>query len=134
MSDEAIQLNDSRVEEGNLLRVYNKQTDKFSNANKVYSVVWTQKAATEIPLMFTDSELTKFSYRAMRNSLPQNYPGDYIIGHLVHILNYVFLPINNEGKLMCLLMTQREAEAAAYRASRNPEDVPQKSFLTDLID
>jgi hypothetical protein len=34
----------------------------------------------------------------------------------------------------CLLFTETEIAKAEYRASRNPEDLTKKGFLTDLFD
>ena len=34
----------------------------------------------------------------------------------------------------CILLTDKELERAEYRASKNPEDLPDKSFFADLID
>lgn len=38
------------------------------------------------------------------------------------------------GNERCLLFTDNELKRAEYRAKRNPEDCPDKSFLTDLLD
>ena len=34
----------------------------------------------------------------------------------------------------CLLFTEKELERAEDRARKNPEDLPKKGFLTDLMD
>lgn len=34
----------------------------------------------------------------------------------------------------CLLFTEKELEKAEYRASRNPEDLTKKGFITNLFD
>lgn len=33
-----------------------------------------------------------------------------------------------------LLLTEKELQRAEYRAKRNPEDLPKKGFLTNLLD
>lgn len=38
------------------------------------------------------------------------------------------------GNERCLLFTDKEIEAAEYRAKRNQEDLTDKSFFTDLVD
>ena len=38
------------------------------------------------------------------------------------------------GNERCLLLTEYQIEAAEDRANRNPEDVPEKGLLTDLLD
>jgi len=41
---------------------------------------------------------------------------------------------NSIGLEYPLLFTQREVKVAMDRASKNPEDIPQKGFFTDLFD
>ena len=41
---------------------------------------------------------------------------------------------DTDGKEVPLMMTQDQFEVAKKRAARNPEDVPAKSLLTDLMD
>ena len=41
---------------------------------------------------------------------------------------------NPKGKEYPLLFTERELKAAFERAEKNPEDIPQKGFFTDLFD
>jgi hypothetical protein len=38
------------------------------------------------------------------------------------------------GNERCLLFTEKELEKAEYRASRNPEDLTKKGFITNLFD
>lgn len=38
------------------------------------------------------------------------------------------------GNERCLLFTEKEIQAAEYRASRNKEDLTDKSFFTDMLD
>lgn len=46
----------------------------------------------------------------------------------------VFVEDANGKNERCLLFTEKEIEAAEYRASRNEEDLTDKSFWTDLLD
>lgn len=41
---------------------------------------------------------------------------------------------NTKGKEYPLLFTEREVRVATERAQKNPEDIPQKGFFTDLFD
>tara|TARA_R110000796_G_scaffold245320_1_gene369488 strand:+ start:1328 stop:1546 length:219 start_codon:yes stop_codon:yes gene_type:complete len=41
---------------------------------------------------------------------------------------------NPKGDEYPLLFTERELKAAFERAEKNPEDIPQKGFFTDLFD
>ena len=34
----------------------------------------------------------------------------------------------------CILLTEKELERAEKRAAKNPEDLPKKGWLTDLVD
>lgn len=49
---------------------------------------------------------------------------------------YFVIPVEDAdgGNERPLMFTKAEIERAEYRASRNPEDVPKKGFLTDLLD
>jgi len=38
------------------------------------------------------------------------------------------------GNERCLLFTKNELDKAEHRAAKNPEDIPQRSVLTDLLD
>jgi len=38
------------------------------------------------------------------------------------------------GNERCLLLTEHELERAEYRARQNPEDLPKKGFIADLLD
>ena len=73
-----------KVKAGRLIRVWNDEKKKFSNAAPEYVSVWVEDA---------------------------------------------------DGKNeRCLLFTQHEIQVAENRASRNFEDLTEKSFFTDLID
>lgn len=73
-----------KVKAGRLIKVFNKNKPKFSNANDCYTAVWVE---------------------------------------------------NEKGKQeKCLLFTEKELERAAYRASRNKEDLTEKSWFSDLTD
>jgi len=82
MENDAIILNDETVKEGHIIKVYNKNRPKFSNAKRSYYCIWVQKDDKEFPIM----------------------------------------------------LTERELNIAIDRAKKNPEDIPQKSFITDILD
>ena len=46
----------------------------------------------------------------------------------------VFVEDADGGNERCLLFTDHEIEQAEYRASRNQEDLTDKTFWTDLLD
>ena len=73
-----------RVKAGRLIRVWNDEKKKFSNAAPEYVSVWVEDA--------------------------------------------------DGGNERCLLFTQHEIEVAEKRASKNLEDLTEKSVFTDLID
>jgi len=77
-------IDEARVKQGRLIRVWNTKRPKFSNANRKYVAVQVEDA--------------------------------------------------NGGNERCLLFTENEIKAAEYRASRNAEDLTDKSFLTDILD
>lgn len=73
-----------KVKAGRLIKVFNKNKPKFSNANDCYIAVWVE---------------------------------------------------NEKGKQeRCLLFTAKELERAEYRASRNKEDLTEKSWFSDITD
>lgn len=46
----------------------------------------------------------------------------------------VWVQDSNGDNEECLLFTQREIDVARRRAARNPEDIPHKDFVTDMLD
>jgi hypothetical protein len=75
-------INRAKVKMGHIIKVWNTERPKFSNANTTYHVIHCQQGDREFPIMLTEKEL----------------------------------------------------ERAAYRATQNPEDVPKKGFLTNIFD
>ncbi len=73
-----------KVKAGRIIRVFNKNKPKFSNANDAYNAVWVEN--------------------------------------------------ENGKKERCLLFTDKELERAEHRASRNKEDLTEKSWFSDLGD
>lgn len=58
------------VKNGRIIRVWNKDRPKFSNANKIYHAIWVEDADgdNERCLLFTDAEIKRATYRASRNA------------------------------------------------------------------
>lgn len=58
-----------RVKAGRLIKVFNKNKPKFSNANDCYNAVWVENenGKRERCLLFTDFELQRAEHRASRN-------------------------------------------------------------------
>ena len=55
-------------------------------------------------------------------------------GHQTGAGTYVAVWVEEEGKEECLLFTENQIEVARKRAAKNPEDIPKKGWLTDLLD
>ena len=57
------------VKNGRLIQVWNDLRKKFSNAKKVYWAVWVEDAngKNERCLLFTDKEIKRAEFRALRN-------------------------------------------------------------------
>jgi len=67
-------------------------------------------------------------------------------GHILQVWNtekpkfsnantiYYVIHCEDGGKEFPIMLTKRELDSAKYRAERNPEDVPKRSFLTDIFD
>lgn len=65
----AILLDKCKVVLGRIIRVYNTDKPKFSNAKKVYYAIQVEDASgdNEQCLLFTKNELDRAAYRASRN-------------------------------------------------------------------
>jgi hypothetical protein len=55
-------------------------------------------------------------------------------GNEKHVYTAVWVEDANGSNERCILLTDNELERAEYRASRNPEDLTEKNFVTDLLD
>jgi len=138
---------------GNLKKVDNK--NPHHKAALKYNHVRVQLFnGDEKHLLFTDHQIKRGKYRAKTN--PEDLPAkgwysDYIISlfetgladmqltpnweknpaaakYYNHIIVYV------DKKPMHLLFTDNDIKVALKRAGRNPEDLPQVSWIYDLVD
>ena len=55
-------------------------------------------------------------------------------GHQTGATTYTAVWVEESGNEECLLFTDNQLEVARRRASKNPEDIPKKGWLTDLLD
>ena len=78
----AEQLEDEKIKQGHILKVWNTEKPKFSNENTIYYCIHCERDGEEFPIM----------------------------------------------------LTKRELDSAIHRAKQNPEDVPKRSFFTDIFD
>lgn len=67
---------------GRLIRIWNENKPKFSNANKKYYSVWVEdpSGSNERCLLLTEKELRNAEYRASRN--PEDIPKKGILTDL----------------------------------------------------
>lgn len=49
-------------------------------------------------------------------------------------LKYFVIHCERGGKEFPIMLTENELNAAVHRAKQNPEDVPKKGFITDMLD
>lgn len=49
-------------------------------------------------------------------------------------IKYLAVWVERNGVEFCLLFTEHEINVAKERSEKNEEDIPKKSFLTDLTD
>jgi hypothetical protein len=55
-------------------------------------------------------------------------------GHETGASAYVAVWVQENNQEECLLFTENQIEVARKRAAKNPEDIPKKGWLTDLLD
>lgn len=151
--------NNVTVKNGNLLRVENKKVSTFTNAKNWYYALWIEDhtGLNERCILLTQLEYEVVSKRAKRN------PEDCIClcgndnalrlekvlwdrpGRTVRVYNkdkkhwnankeYIAVIVKYLGEDVCLLFTDKELAKAENRANNNPEDIPKKSFLNNLLD
>ena len=149
----------NNIKAGILNRVVNTERLTFSNAKTWYTALWVEDSngGNERCVLITIAELSGFRLRAKKNSEDWVSTTDdsalklddakVKLGRIITVYNkkrkhwkacktYNAISIKEslDSDEECLLLTDRELQRIEYRASRNEEDVPSKSFWTDLFD
>lgn len=127
------QIDDNKVKEGNVVRMWNTERPRFSNENKMYYFIWVQDGCVELPMATTAKELTDAMERGVK------YKSTFLmdnlkLGHVTSLFGYRVVLVNYDGVDKLLVFTGSKYTNAKIRASKNIEDIPRKGFLTDLMD
>ena len=130
----AKQLDDNDIVMGKMVRVANQQ--KKFNENEVYIAIHIENedGDEECCLLFTEIELSDmekihFNFALERMKAGRLYSA-LIDGKKTFFVK--FINDNDEAKIFRLSPSQ--LKTAVARANRNPEDLPKKSWWTDLKD
>lgn len=135
MLNQPVRKSDCKVEMGTFLPVINR--NPFPTAAREYIVVHGQcgDVGAEFPLMFTAHELTKVVRSVQCDYFNTSKPGHFHYIKAGKTCGYfVRMRPTQRGELKLYFVCTSTYERAKRRAERNPEDVPKKSFLTDLLD
>ena len=65
-------INKEKVKKGHIIKVWNTERPKFSNANATYHIIHCEQGGKEFPIMLTHNELMRSSHRARQN--PEDVP------------------------------------------------------------
>lgn len=145
-----------KTEAGKLIRVKNTDKLKLTNAKDIYYCIWVEDSdgGNERALLLVQSELDRILERTSKNK-DDVLTSDSSVkledvsikhGRFIHVYNTkkkhwkepdyynAVLVENTDGETITLLITDGEIVRFEHRADRNPEDIPSKSFLTDLFD
>lgn len=119
------------VTNGNLIEVAN--IDRAPTALHVYTLLYVEdlNGRNERPLLLTRNELNRTS-RA-------DIPGILVPGRLYPVTIYgrssfAIKVVDIDKKVHILLVSQKKIDHWTARANRNPEDIPTKNWLIDLMD
>ena len=155
MSDSEI--TKSTTVKGRLKIVYNRKRPKFSNAAKLYLALWLEdeNGGNERCVLLTNHDIKSAEYRASKNpedllSKPTFLTlfGGAVKGRLYLVPNTlrkkfsnanmqyyaIWVEDDNGENDRCVLFTENQIKRAEVRAAKNPEDVPDKNFIIDLVD
>lgn len=151
---------DVKIKAGKIIRVKNQKQRKFTNEKNVYYTIWVEDhdGGNERCIFLTEKELERIEYRSSRNiedSISIDEPDNAIqltdsrdkLGRIKPVYNKnkkmftepdyynaVIVCDEDESNQRCLIFNDVELLKYEQRANKNKEDIPKKSFLTDLLD
>lgn len=128
----AKKLTNVKTKMGQLIRVENLKR-KWNLAAREYLVIHVENdtGKSEYPIMLTRAEYLRLAvvYLDVPIKAGRLYP--FQMGNTYRYL----LKVIDEDNAECIvLLSDKMLSAFSKRASNNPEDVPKKSMLTDLLD
>jgi hypothetical protein len=150
---------DVKVTSGKLIKVRNQKRAVLTNAKNWYYALWIEDhdGRNERCIMLTQREFEGPANRAVKNEEDCILVGSDSALRLEKVLwdepgksvrvynkdrthwkaNKTYIAIiveHSDGCQQCLLFTDYELQRAENRATRNPEDIPKKGWLADLLD
>ena len=130
----AKQLDNNEIKMGQSLKVSNQEKKPTANEKYIALHVEDENGENERCLLFTeiefaDMEKVKLSSLIEAMKFGRLYPA-YIDGRITNLVRIK----NLTGQEMILRLSQSQLEKADNRSLKNPEDLPKKGFLTDLMD
>jgi len=131
---DAKQLDNNPVKMGQMLSVENQLKKPTANSKYVALHVEDEKGDNERCLLFTEIELADME-KIVLNFAQE----DMVMGRIYPVViggkdtNLVKVK-NGSGTEMILRLSPSQLKVAEARRERNPEDLPKKGFLTDLLD
>ena len=130
----AEKIDDFKTVMGQMIMVKNQ--NKVATANEQYIAIHVEDedGENERCLLFTEIELSDMEKIEM-NLLNKHMVRGRLYSAKINQRNtYLCLIKNRIGEEIIFRFSPFEIAHAENRASKNPEDIPQKDFLTDLMD
>lgn len=123
-------LNTAPVKNGQLLLVGNKE--KVKNAKTLYYAIWVENidGKNETCLFFTQTEM------ATLQPIDIDFLEEMVPGRIYKCgaKNSNVIKIVNGSSEFAIRLTKTLFNKALYRARKNEEDIPKKTFINDLLD
>lgn len=130
----AEKIDDFKTVMGQMIMVKNQEKIATANDQYISIHVEDEDGKNERCLLFTEieiSDMEKISMEFLKNSM--------IAGRLYNAVidkknTFLCLVKNRIGQEMILRITPFKLSQAENRSAKNPEDLPKKDFMTDLLD
>ena len=131
---EAEKIDDFKTVLGQMIMVKNQEKVATANDKYIAIQVEDENSENERCLLFTEIEIAdmeKIEMEFLKKSMVQGrlYPAK-----IDNRNTYLCLIKNRLCQQMILRISPFQLSQSEVRASKNPEDLPKKDFLTDLID
>lgn len=130
----AEKIDDFKTVMGQMIMVKNQ--NKVATANEQYIAIHVEDedGENERCLLFTEIELSDMEKIEMSLLKKHMVAGRLYSANINQRKVFLCLTKNRAGENIIFRFSPFEIAHAENRASKNPEDIPQKDFLTDLMD
>lgn len=129
----AIEVSGNEVKAGQILRVVNQDVESHFESTDYYAI-WVEDVdgKNERCLLYTRDRT--FEKTVGIDSIKSNLvPGRLYPVVLSERTTYLVSVITTYGRIKTIRLSPSVIKAGEKRAKKNPEDIPKKSFLTDLM-